>query len=66
MQGRRKKRIAESSDQIAGSKEKRNDNAETQGVRREENPRRRRKAAPTLKNEESAERRKMFVIGLII
>src|ERR1700686_5410228 len=34
MQGARKNRIADSSDQIAGSKEKRKDNAETQRTQR--------------------------------
>jgi hypothetical protein len=81
MQGERNKRIADSSEQIAGSKEKSKDNGERQRNRREENPkstarngcatrgenpRRRRKAAPTLKSEVSGERRKMFVIGLIV
>jgi hypothetical protein len=37
MQGEeKKKRISDSSEQIAGSEEKRKDNAETQRIRREE------------------------------
>jgi hypothetical protein len=63
MQGEKKKWIADSGEQIAGSKEKRKDETETQRIRREENPkstarngcatkeenpRRRRKAAPTV------------------
>ncbi len=35
-------------------------------VAEKSNPRRRPKAAPTLKSKESGEKRKMFVIGLIV